>query len=357
MIGQANLHRNPDCAAVLANHIYTQMRVTDVLSSGNSYNRNQTLKPNPRRAGLPSTVTEWKAQRDQAARRNKDGDNQPREKAQESGQEETVTAFDIINSGKPTNLPLSANSLGDQSTNRIATPSLRRSKRINCRNEITQDQPSQGVPNAVLQLLNGQGKQYSNRMRREVPLLTLSTQDSNSASSQSSADLLNDDPAIIEAVDLGKIVPTRKKKGLPLEAFVYAIQEPAVISKKLVNIKNVIQIMDTKCLERKKKPVNPRAAIICSIHLNMWPVTELCTRDMAVGLLQGSSLGDIYVVSLYCDGANPKAVPDEFKRFRKIAKKEDKQILLLMDSNSHSETLWASKRTCTKGREWERYMS
>ena len=70
VVGQANMHKNPDCAAVLANHIYLQMRDMDVMSPGNSYDHTQHLSPNPRRAGLPSSVTEWKAQAD-ARRRSK----------------------------------------------------------------------------------------------------------------------------------------------------------------------------------------------------------------------------------------------------------------------------------------------
>ena len=74
-------------------------------------------------------------------------------------------------------------------------------------------------------------------------------------------------------------------------------------------------------------------------------------------MLKGTNLGDVYIVSLYCDGAARKAVPDEFRRFRKLAKKEKRQVLVLMDSNSHSETLWSSKSTCPRGKEWEKIKS
>ena len=115
--------------------------------------------------------------------------------------------------------------------------------------------------------------------------------------------------------------PTGRKKGTPPEAFIFALQEPGVWGKNIVNIKNAIQIMDLKCMGGKK-PLNPRAAIICSNHLNMWPMADLCSRDMAVGLLKGSKLGDTYVVSLYCDNERKKAVPPEYKRFLKLAKEE-----------------------------------
>ena len=130
-----------------------------------------------------------------------------------------------------------------------------------------------------------------------------------------------------------------------------------MVGSKLVNIKNVIQIADTKCQQRKKNPVNPRAAIICSNHMNMWPITELCSRDLAVGLLKGAPMGDIYIASLYCDGEADKAVPHEYRRLMNVAKKEKKLVLVLMDSNSHSETLWSSKRTDNRGRQWENYLA
>ena len=152
------------------------------------------------------------------------------------------------------------------------------------------------------------------------------------------------------SVDLGGAKPIGVKKGSAPEGFLYALQEPPTVGKKIINIRNVIQVMDTKCLD-KKVPEKPRAAIICSNHLNMWPISEHCSRDMAVGLLKDTNLGDLYVVSLYCDGEK-RAVPRFFRRFRNIAKKEKIPILLMMDSNSHSEALWASKKTDRRGRDW-----
>ena len=267
-----------------------------------------------------------------------------------TGAEET-TAFDIVNSGKPSTK--NTHNLRPRISNNSVALNLHPHANRNATQGTDKMHPTPPVTNRSLQMLSGQPSQNKSN---KTPLLTLDTQD-NLAQSPSSSSLLEDDEAILEVADLGKASQAGKNRGNHPEGFVFALQEPAIVSKKLVNIKNVIQIMDTKCMSRKRKPVNPRAAIICSIHLNMWPVAELCTRDMAVGLLKGSNLGDIYVVSLYCDGAAHKAVPEEFRRFRKIAKKENKQVLLLMDSNSHSETLWSSKKTCARGREWERYIN
>ena len=345
------MHKNPDCAAVLANHIYTQMRDMDIRSHGNVYSPSQLLPPNPRRAGLPATVTEWRSQRAKAQIGG--GPNMTAGLASQpptTGAEET-TAFDIVNSGKPSTK--NTHNLRPRISNNSVALNLHPHANRNATQGTDKMHPTPPVTNRSLQMLSGQPSQNKSN---KTPLLTLDTQD-NLAQSPSSSSLLEDDEAILVAADLGKTSQAGRNRGNHPEGFVFALQEPAIVSKKLVNIKNVIQIMDTKCMSRKRKPVNPRAAIICSIHLNMWPVAELCTRDMAVGLLKGSNLGDIYVVSLYCDGAAHKAVPEEFRRFRKIAKKENKQVLLLMDSNSHSETLWSSKKTCARGREWERYIN
>ena len=63
------------------------------------------------------------------------------------------------------------------------------------------------------------------------------------------------------------------------------------------------------------------------------------------------------MVSLYCDSERKKAVPPEYKHFLKLAKQEHKQVITLMDSNSHSEALWQSKTTCPRGREWENFLT
>ena len=84
LCGQVNLHKNTECAASLANHIYYQMRDMDVTSPGNSFDHCQQLRPNPRREGLPRTVTEWQAQREQRG---------------DLSEGEGMTAYDIMNSG------------------------------------------------------------------------------------------------------------------------------------------------------------------------------------------------------------------------------------------------------------------
>ena len=323
-VGQANMHKSTDCAAALANHIYLQMRSMDVVSPGNSLDRCQTLKPNPRRAGLPRTVTEWKERRgtQSSAQNNEDHPLASLPEDDESSSPGTTRQEDVI-PGPSTRSCVSGLRMRATSSRKAAT-------------SLSQD-PDPLSPNST------------HPKSTFPPSLTLSNQAYQSSTAKPAEDRTC-------SIDLGQAKPTGWKKGTPPEAFIFALQEPGVWGKSIVNIKNAIQIMDLKCLGGRK-PVNPRAAIICSNHLNMWPMADLCSRDMAVGLLKGSNLGDIYVVSLYCDGERKKAVPPEYKHFLKIAKQEHKQVITLMDSNSHSETLWQSKKTCSRGREWENFLT
>ena len=302
------MHKNPECAAALANHIYYQMREMDVLSPGNSHDRCQYLKTNPRREGLPRTVTQWRQEREE--RRQKRREERVRlgkPDLKSDSEAEGPSAFEITNTESTSN-------------------STRRSARLKAR---------RGNAPSVLTLESA------------------TSQETRTGSSKAPSQVdLNYSP-----VDLNEATPRGTKKGSPPEAFIYALQEPPTAGKRIINIKNAIQVMDTKCLS-KKNPEKPRAAIICSNHLNMWPISEHCTRDMAVGLLKDTNLGDIYVVSLYCDGENGRrAVPRFFKRFRNIARKENIPMIVLMDSNSHSESLWSSKKTDRRGREWEDYLA
>ena len=241
------------------------MRDLDVLSPGNSYDHCQTLQPNPRRAGLPRTVSEWRD-----LRREKHGQTQTTSTAEI----ENFSAFEEMRS----------------SGNETLT-GRRRSTRV-------------------------QSKQtrINTRTRNTQPVLTLNP---------SSAPMTptNGDSATPEAdtPDLAEAKPQGSKKGVAPKAFLYALQEPPVVGKKILHIKNVIQIMDTTHMNKVQDkarhktdnmPLKPRAAIICSKNLNMWPIAEFCSRDMAVGLLKGTNLGDVYIVSLYCDGEKgTKAVP------------------------------------------------
>ena len=104
LVGQANMHKRTDCAAALANHIYLQMRDMKVTSPGNSHDRCQLFQPNPRREGLPKTVTEWRANRLNQKRGDKGQPSTSNDIVHDESEEEFITAYDIMKSGESENL-------------------------------------------------------------------------------------------------------------------------------------------------------------------------------------------------------------------------------------------------------------
>ena len=79
------------------------MREMRVTTPGCFFDINQVREPNPRRKGLPATVTEWKALREE--RRERAEMKDPNSAHQNLPEEEILSAFDIISAGKsPPNL-------------------------------------------------------------------------------------------------------------------------------------------------------------------------------------------------------------------------------------------------------------
>ena len=107
-------------------------------------------------------------------------------------------------------------------------------------------------------------------------------------------------------------------------------------------------------MDSKAKTI--RAAIVCSTHLNVWPVKEFCSGDMVTCVLRTKKHGEIYVVSLYCDGEDPKPVPDMLRLLQARARRERKQLLVMGDFNAHSSAGWGSKSTDARGKAWEKFV-
>ena len=132
--------------------------------------------------------------------------------------------------------------------------------------------------------------------------------------------------------------------------YLFGLLEPAIFHDKVVNMGGAEAIF---CKEVPNDQV--RAAIIYNPHLNMWAVDEFMNRDMATGLLTGSDLGDVYIVALYCHEDLP-AVPRKFRQLMARAKQENREVLVLSDLNSHSQSLWGGKDTNARGRKWEEFL-
>ena len=104
-------------------------------------------------------------------------------------------------------------------------------------------------------------------------------------------------------------------------AFLYAVQEPCVFLQRVVNISGATVVMDPNADV-------VRAAIICSTHLNVWPVPEFCSGDMVTCILKAKKHGNICVVSSYCDGEK-QPISDMLKTLHGKARKDGMQLLIL----------------------------
>ena len=76
------------------------MRELDVSSPGNFSDRCQHLQPNPRREGLPKTVTEWRARKERRKEERRQQRLLGKGNPQSESEDDERTAFDISNSGQ-----------------------------------------------------------------------------------------------------------------------------------------------------------------------------------------------------------------------------------------------------------------
>ena len=320
-MGQANLHKNAECAVALANHIYRQMRELEVTKHGLVNDVSESKPRHPRRRPFPATVSEWK------------------ERQKEKDQRRLITDL---------SLSRSFGSEHEESTQGGSPYPPTQIIDSDIEPRIVADESSEGKSPGVT---SAEIDHFLRQIRNQV------RENSNQGGG---LDIMNPPQKKVQEKplmpDLSKAKPSDKKTGVGLAGFLFCVQEPNIKFKKIVNIRNAICILDNKCMSRKRKPENPRAAIICSINMNIWPISDYCNRDMATGLLKGSDIGDIYVVSLYCDGTKTPTVPILFKQLVSLANRENRQVLALMDSNSHSTSLWASKTTDNRGRDWEEFI-
>ena len=182
MFGQANLHRNADCAAVLANHIYGQMKEMKVKSPGNYHDVNQTRTPNPRRKGLPATVTEWRAWKAEKRRRaSEDQDGLGLTSTPETEEEsEELSAFEIARSGKSPPAPITNKTLVYQGEKLPSKSKHRRSARVaqkkgnEAANLPLSTEPDPGASEFLDQFRGYRGR--VDEQKAQVPIFTLNPQ-------------------------------------------------------------------------------------------------------------------------------------------------------------------------------------
>ena len=92
----------------------------------------------------------------------------------------------------------------------------------------------------------------------------------------------------------------------------------------------------------------PRAAIVTSNNVNIWPLYQFFQPDLVAGLVKWG-LEEVVIISVYCD-IHKDPVPSGLLDL--LEKYSNKQIIIGCDSNSHS-CLWGSPEGNRRGEDWE----
>ena len=141
-------------------------------------------------------------------------------------------------------------------------------------------------------------------------------------------------------------------------SFMVSINEPAHTTKGYLR-----DLSKEHTIIQAKGVVNPRAAIFASKDLDLWPVTEYTTRDVVpcLWVTGKKNLPEIVVVSVYMEnniklkGPNKSVWPKEFENLVTFCARNKKPILVLSDSNAHSEW-WGSPESNKRGEELEEFI-
>ncbi len=98
----------------------------------------------------------------------------------------------------------------------------------------------------------------------------------------------------------------------------------------------------------------PRAALYLANNLNVWPMADFTTEDMATARV-GTNEGEFIVTSVYMDGNNDEVYPDLLRKLVKHARRQHLELLIGTDSNAHSP-LWGSPESNARGERLEEFI-
>ncbi len=112
--------------------------------------------------------------------------------------------------------------------------------------------------------------------------------------------------------------------------FLFGLQEPPVYKGKIVGFGNFQKLIYSN------RNGDPRAAIYASRSLHIWPMTEFCDRDTAIGQWKtgNNKIDAIIVVSVYMDILVPGVWPAAFERLLDFCKRKKKEVLICGDTNA-----------------------
>ena len=135
------------------------------------------------------------------------------------------------------------------------------------------------------------------------------------------------------------------------KTFLMCVQEPHIDGKgRPVGLPRTNNII----FQRDKRP---RALLVGSPDLDLWPCPDFMSPDLAVGLWRTgkTDLPEIYVASAYLDITDKEIVPLALKKLVQYCHQEGKQLLICADMNAHSP-LWGCDNENQRGLRIEEFI-
>ena len=333
--GHSNLHRSANNAAQMSTYICRQMHAFKLNNWGQVVKSSKVPKNN-KRQNKPSTVSEWSQSRKHSSNANSQ-DTAPAPRSSYPGRGQFYLRDEVVpNNQTPT--PSVTDSLESQVGRDIDDLSSYNSDRPVDLEDVIEDVEERETDfHRNLQNLMDEARAAANPSGNGGPGRISSNNNSARHTSPRVDDSMSSTPAGVN--DTQETNPDYQEEETlhkPL-GYVFGLLEPAIMHDQVVNMGGAEAIFD------KTIPNDQiRAALIFNPQMNIWEVSEFCNRDMATGLLTGTDLGDVYVVSLYCHNDLP-AVPRRFRQLAARAKTEGRELLVLSDLNSHSQALWGGE--------------
>ena len=131
------------------------------------------------------------------------------------------------------------------------------------------------------------------------------------------------------------------RSGRRVDAFLIFLQEPPAHKHKIVGTGFRIHKFYDNTVEK------PRAAIIASQNISIWPVPRFTSRDVTTCIWMKDGK-EVYVVSAYFDITMRSVIPDLLQELLHFCTREKKEVIIGADTNAHS-SLWHSSDTNARG--------
>ncbi|MEO1413498.1 MAG: hypothetical protein AAFW73_26705, partial [Bacteroidota bacterium] len=109
------------------------------------------------------------------------------------------------------------------------------------------------------------------------------------------------------------------------------------------------------CYYDKKSKDPPRAAILASKNIYLWPVAEFTSRDIVTCLWTPHPGREILVVSAYLDITERNVIPTQLLALMRHSRRKGREVLLCADTNAHS-SLWNCPDTNSRGERLEEFI-